>query len=61
MHETGTAQPLPAAGQEPPRAVRFAMRVLAAVLLVGALYLIAVRGDVLLTDLKQLSLAVFCM
>ena len=43
----------------PPR-VRLALVAAVAIVLAGALYLIAVRGDALLADLTALSQRVFC-
>jgi hypothetical protein len=43
-----------------PAGLRRALAVVIALLLAGALYLIAVRGEALLADLSALSQRVFC-
>ena len=60
MSETSAAKRGAGAAATAPRVVRVATRMLLVALLSGALYLIAVRGDVLLAELGQLSTRVFC-
>jgi hypothetical protein len=43
-----------------PRGLRYALAALVGLLLTGALYLIAVRGQALLVDLTALSQRIFC-
>jgi hypothetical protein len=57
------AGPMPAkrvAGEGMPRGVRRLLVVLLAVLLAGAAYLLAVRGEALILDLAALSQRLFC-
>jgi len=57
------AGPMPAkraASEGMPRGVRRLLVVLLAVLLAGAAYLLAVRGEVLILDLAALSQRLFC-
>jgi hypothetical protein len=54
-------QPSDATGRQAmPAGVRRALVAAVALLLAGALYLIAVRGEALLADLSALSQRVFC-
>jgi hypothetical protein len=49
-----------AAGEGMPRGVRRPLVALLAVLLAGAAYLLAVRGEALILDLAALSQRIFC-
>jgi hypothetical protein len=59
------ARDMPASGTTPgrqrmPAGLRYALAAVVALLLAGALYLIAVRGEALLADLSALSQRILC-
>ena len=60
MATQGQVQNASAARDRMPVAVRTALFVVLGLFLVGALYLIAVRGEALLVDLSALSQRIFC-
>ena len=57
-HEAKTARE--AAVPSAPGVVRWAVRGLVGLALVGALYLISVRGEALMVDLAAFSKSIFC-
>ncbi len=60
MASQGHISELPAVRARMPAGLRWAVLGAVGALLIGALYLIAVRGEALLVDLQGLSQRIFC-